>query len=61
MVEERDLKAAGSNEIGSDLKKEEGYKREKGKRPSLINIWGIAGGQEIMEMRRLWQLRIPRR
>ncbi len=61
MVEERDLKAAGSNEIDSDLKKEEGYKREKRERPSIINIWGIAGRQEIMEMRRLWQLRIPRK
>ena len=30
----------------------------KGK--ALMNIWGVAGRQEIMEMRRLWQLRIPR-
>ncbi|MBW2311678.1 MAG: hypothetical protein JRF35_11490 [Deltaproteobacteria bacterium] len=29
--------------------------------PSRINLWGIAGRQQIMEMRRLWQLKIPRR
>jgi len=27
-------------------------------RSELSSIWGIAGRQEIMEMRRLWQLRI---
>jgi len=27
---------------------------------SSVNLWGIAGRREIMEMRRLWQLRIPR-
>jgi len=27
---------------------------------SSINLWGIAGRREIMEMRRLWQMRIPR-
>lgn len=47
MVEKRDKKKA--------------HKKEKEKRPSFINIWGIAGRQEIMEMRRLWQLRIPRK
>ena len=55
------LKAAGSAKSGSRLKKEQGYKGEKEKRPSLVNIWGMAGRQEIMEMRRLWQLRIPRK
>jgi len=42
-------------------KKEKVHKKEMGGRPSLINLWGIAGRQEIMEMRRLWQLRIPRK
>lgn len=27
---------------------------------SAFNLWGLAGRQETMEMRRLWQLRIPR-
>ena len=27
---------------------------------AVNNVWGLAGRQEIMEMRRLWQLRIPR-
>jgi len=58
MVEKGDLKIARSTKRGSNLKRGESYKREKQKRPSLINIWGIAGRQEIMEMRRLWQLRI---
>ncbi|MBE9593219.1 MAG: hypothetical protein IMF19_07035 [Proteobacteria bacterium] len=40
-------------------KKEEVYKKEK--RPYVMNLWGIAGRQEIMEMRRLWQLRIPKK
>lgn len=59
MVENADQKRAGSTEISSNPKKEELYKKHRGRRPSLINIWGIAGRQEIMEMRRLWQLRVP--
>lgn len=42
-------------------KKGKASMKEKGEKPSLINIWGIAGRQEIMDMRRLWQLRIPRK
>ena len=42
-------------------KKEKVYKKGKEKMPSSINIWGIAGRQEMMDMRRLWQLRIPRK
>jgi len=40
-------------------KKEEVYKKEK--MSYVMNLWGIAGRQEIMEMRRLWQLRIPQK
>ena len=25
------------------------------------NLWGLAGRREMMEMRKLWQLRMPRR
>jgi hypothetical protein len=42
-------------------KKGKASKKEKEKMPVVINIWGIAGRQEIMDMRRLWQLRIPRK
>ncbi len=35
-----------------------GVSLRKGQAPA--NIWGIMGRQELMEMRRLWQLRIPR-
>jgi len=34
-------------------------KKEENKFPSPVNLWGIAGRQEMMELRRLWQLRIP--
>jgi len=61
MVERRDPKKPGSTERGtSSPRAKKGSRRNREKRPSLINIWGIAGRQEIMEMRRLWQLRIPR-
>ena len=59
MVEKRDVKLPESNKRDSNSKKEEVYKKEK--RPYLINLWGIAGRQEIMGMRRLWQLGIPRK
>ena len=59
MAEKRNVKIPESDKKDSDLKGEEVYKTEK--MPDLINLWGIAGRQEIMEMRRLWQLRIPRK
>jgi len=59
MAEKRDVKLSESNKKDSHLKGEEVYKTEK--IPDIINLWGIAGRQEIMEMRRLWQLRIPRK
>jgi hypothetical protein len=33
---------------------------ERALRQTPYNLWGLAGRQETMEMRRLWQLRIPR-
>jgi len=57
MAEKRDVKLPESNKRDLNLKGEEVYKKEK--IPDVINLWGIAGRQEIMEMRRLWQLRIP--
>ena len=57
MAEKRDVKLPESNKKDSNLKGEEVYKKEKV--PDVINLWGIAGRQEIMDMRRLWQLRIP--
>ena len=58
MTEKRNVKRPESNKEGSHLKGEEVYKK---KMPDVINLWGIAGRQETMEMRRLWQLRIPRK
>jgi len=40
-------------------KKQRISKKKREKRAPFINIWGIAGRHQIMEMRRLWQLRIP--
>jgi len=57
MAEKRDMKRPESNKKDSNLKGEKVYKTKK--IPYVINLWGIAGRQEIMEMRRLWQLRIP--
>jgi len=57
MAEKRNVKLPESNKKNSHLKGEEVYKTEK--IPNVINLWGIAGRQEIMETRRLWQLRIP--
>jgi len=59
MAEKRNVKRPESNKEDSHLKGEEVDKTEK--MPDVFNLWGIAGGQEIMEMRRLWQLRIPRK
>jgi hypothetical protein len=59
MAEKRGVKLSESNKKDSHLKGEGVYKKEK--IPDIINLWGIAGRQEIMEMRRLWQLRIPRK
>ena len=58
MAEKRDVKSPKSNKEDWRSKEEKVYKIEK--MPEVINLWGIAGRQEIMEMRRLWQLRIPR-
>ena len=57
MAEKWNVKRPEYNKEGSNLK-EAVYKTEK--TSDVINLWGIAGRQEIMEMRRLWQLRIPR-
>jgi len=57
MAEKRDMKRPESNKKDSNLKGEKVYKTDK--IPDVINLWGIAGRQEIMQMRRLWQLRIP--
>lgn len=59
MAEKRSVKLPKSNKKDSHFKGKEVHKTEK--MPDVMNLWGIAGRQEIMEMRRLWQLRIPRR
>ncbi len=46
---------------GSRARRNEASTGERTSSPFSINLWGIAGRQEIMEMRRLLQLKIPRR
>ena len=57
MAEKRSVTRPESGKKGSHLKGEELYTTKR--TPYVMNLWGIAGRQEIMEMRRLWQLRIP--
>jgi len=59
MAEKRNVKRPESNKEDSHLEEQEIYKTKK--MPDVVNLWGIAGRQEIMEMRRLWQLRISRK
>ena len=59
MAEKRNMKRSESNKEDSHLEEQEIYKTKK--MPHVINLWGITGRQEIMEMRRLWQLKIPRK
>ena len=59
MAEKSNVKRPESKKEVSHLNEKKVYKTEK--MPDVVNLWGIAGRQEIMEMRRLWQLRIPRK
>jgi hypothetical protein len=59
MAEKRNVQRPESNRKDFHLDEKEVYKTKK--IPDVINLWGIAGRQEIMEMRRLWQIRIPRK
>jgi hypothetical protein len=61
MAEKRKDKLSRSTGTGSRAKKRETSEKNKLKSSPSINLWGMAGRQEIMEMRILWQLRIPRR
>jgi hypothetical protein len=58
MAKKKEGKTSSPTQARSKPKKTEAAGKEKEKRPSPINLWGVAGRQEIMEMRRLWQLRI---
>ena len=57
MAEKRKVTPPESRKKGSRLKEEASYPFKR--TPHEMNLWGIAGRQEIMGMRRLWQLRIP--
>jgi hypothetical protein len=61
MGKRKEARKSGRTQALSQPKKPGIARKEGEKRPSPINLWGVAGRQEIMEMRRLWQLRIPGR
>ncbi|MFO8163643.1 MAG: hypothetical protein ACQEQO_11515 [Thermodesulfobacteriota bacterium] len=58
MAKKGDVKLAESHKKDSYIQGKEGHKTNE--ISYINNLWGIAGRQEIMEMRRLWQVRIPR-
>jgi hypothetical protein len=54
-------KASRASQDGSKPKPHKASMQERALASTLVNLWGIAGRREIMDTRRLWQLRIPRR
>jgi len=61
MARKKEAKSSGPARTRSKPKGKAALGSESEKRPASPNLWGIAGRREAMEMRRLWQLRIPRR
>ena len=59
MAEKENVRRPESNKKDSHNKEIAVHKSKT--MPDVINLWGIAGRKEIMEMRRLCQLRIPRK
>lgn len=60
-MDNRKATASGTTNTIAKRKRTRASRHEDGTRIRAANLWGIAGRQEMMEMRRLWQLRIPRR
>jgi hypothetical protein len=61
MVKRKEANTSSPSQARSKPKKTGIAGKEEEKRSCSINVWGVAGRQEIMAMRRLWQLRIPGR
>jgi hypothetical protein len=61
MVTKREARTPSPGQARPKPKKTEIAGKVEEKRSCSINVWSVAGRQEIMEMRRLWQLRIPGR
>ena len=60
-MDKRRATASGTRNTTANRKKTRASRYADGTMSRTANLWGIAGRQEIMEMRRLWQLRMPRR
>lgn len=62
MKDKKSVIAAISGAITAYMQEEEGVLAARRLPPAnlLFNLWGLAGRQEIMNRRQLWQLRIVR-
>ena len=60
-MDKRRATASGTTNTTAKRKRTRASRQEDGTVTRGANLWGIAGRQEMMEMRRLWQLSMPRR
>jgi len=62
MKDRKKVMAAIMSAVSSYLQEEEAARAEMPavRAPVLASVWAMAGRQDIMQMRRLWQLRICR-
>jgi len=60
-MDKRRATASDTTNRTAKRKKTRASRHADGTMADVANLWGIAGRQEMMEMRRLWQLRMPRR
>ena len=59
-MDKRRTTGSGTSNTTANRKKTRVSKHPGGTMSRTANLWGIAGRQDMMEMRRLWQLRMPR-
>jgi hypothetical protein len=60
-MDKRRATGSGTTATVAKPKMTRASRQEDETRTHAANLWGIAGRQEVMEMRKLWQLRMPRR
>jgi len=60
-MEKRKATASGTTSTIGRRKRTRASKHGDATSTRTANLWGLAGRREMMEMRKLWQLRMPRR
>ena len=60
-MKKRRATASGTATNIPGRKRTRASRQEDGTVTRGANLWGLAGRREMMEMRKLWQLRMPRR